>query len=250
MTFQQNISDGVAELQIDHPTVNALGPDQFYEFSKIVTELGDNPLVRVLIIHAAGRGYCAGIDIKALADKPDSISHVNRSAYRAFAAIHHCKVPVISAVHGFALGAGAAMVGASDIIFAAAGTKFGLPEIKVGMLGGASHMLRMLPLQKVRGMYFTGEPICAEEMYRLGAVESVVPKEDLLETARDFAKRIAVNSATGLRFAKEALNGIEPVDLETDYRYEQGFTFEISHLDAGRDARTAFAENNTRSEDE
>jgi len=145
-------------------------------------------------------------------------------------------------VFGYALGAGAAMAGASDVLFAAKGTRFGLPEIKVGMLGGASHMLRILPMSKVRSMYFTGEPIDAEEMYRLGAVEDVMPADLLLATAREYAAKVAVNSATGLRFAKEALNGIEPVRLETNYRYEQGFTFEISHLDAGQQARKEFAD--------
>jgi enoyl-CoA hydratase len=70
----------------------------------------------------------------------------------------------------------------------------------------------------------------------------VVPEAGLLPAARAFAARVAQHGGTGLRLAKEALNGIEPVRLERNYRYEQGFTFEISHLDAGREARRAFAD--------
>jgi enoyl-CoA hydratase len=158
---------------------------------------------------------------------------MNRAFFDTAAAIHHFPVPVISAVHGHALGAGLAMAGASDIIVAAEGARFGLPEVNVGLLGGASHALRILPLAKVRTMYFTGEPITAEEMYRLGAVETVVPHEDLLPVAEDLAGRIASKPSRTLRFAKQAMNGIEPVDLEKNYRFEQGFTFEITHSGVG-----------------
>jgi enoyl-CoA hydratase len=242
MKIDTNRSGAVTEIAFSNPPVNALGVDDMVELTAALEAAGRGAGARVVVLHGEGRGYCAGIDIKALAASPESISRVNRAAFDLFAAIHHCPVPVVSAVHGYALGAGAAMVGASDVVLAAQGAQFGLPEIKVGMLGGASHMLRILPLAKVRSMYFTGEPIDAAEMYRLGAAEAVVPPQDLLPAAREFARRVAVHSGTGLRFAKEALNGIEPVRLETNYRYEQGFTFEISQLDAGRDARKDFAQ--------
>lgn len=234
-------SGAVVEIAFSKPPVNALWIDDMGELTTALGESARDGHVKAIILRSDGRGYCAGIDIKALAAAPGAISQVNRSAFDLFAAIHHCPVPVISAVHGYALGAGAAMAGASDVVFAAEGAQFGLPEIKVGMLGGASHMLRILPLSKVRSMYFTGEPIDAAEMFRLGAVEAVVAFQELMQAARAFAGRVAVHGGTGLRFAKEALNGIEPVRLEKNYRYEQGFTFEISQLAAGQDARKAFA---------
>jgi len=242
MAFQVIKNNGVAELMMDKPPVNAFSSQDLEELAPIVSALGEDPKIKVIIIYAVGRGFCGGSDIKELAENPACVSKVNRAAFNAFKAIHRCQVPVISAVHGFALGTGAAIVGSSDIVIASEGAKFGLPEINVGMLGGASHMLRILPLSKVRTMYYTGQPIRAEEMYRLGAIEKVVPKEILLETARELAKEIASKSSIGLRLAKEALNAIEPVDLEVNYRFEQGYTFEISNLDAGQEARKAFSE--------
>ncbi len=242
MTFDILINDGVAEIAMNVPPVNAFGFKHLELLAQKVTSFGEDSTVRVVLIYGEGRGFCGGSNIKEIAENPDCISNVNRAAFGAFKAIHHCKVPVISAVHGFALGTGAAIVGASDIVIAAEGAKFGLPEINVGMLGGASHMLRILPLSKVRTMYYTGRPIDAEEMYRLGAVETVVPSDNLLGTARELARDIASKSPIGLRFAKEALNAIEPVDLERNYRFEQGYTFEISQLDEGRESRKAFNE--------
>lgn len=242
MTFSIVVNKGVAELKMEHPPVNAFRYEDLEELAERVFSIGKDASVRALILYADGKGFCGGSDIKQLADDPGCVSKVNRAAHAAFKAVHHCQVPVVSAVHGFALGTGAAIVGASDIIIAAEGAKFGLPEINVGMLGGASHMLRILPLAKVRTMYYTGRPIDAEEMYRLGAVEAVVPRNELLDRARKLAEEIASKNATGMRFAKEALNAIEPVDLERNYRYEQGYTFEISQLEAGQELRRAFRE--------
>lgn len=240
MTFEVEKRGGVAEVLMNHPPVNAFEPEQLDGLARVLEGLSADRSVRVVILRSISRGFCAGIDIKGLAKDPGAISSINRSAFACFRAIHDCRAPVIAAVHGFALGAGLAMVGASDIVFAAEGTRFGLPEINVGMLGGASHALRLLPLQKVRRMYYTGEPILADEMYRLGAVERVVPVEELADVARELAATIAAKGPRGLEFAKEAMNAIEPVDLERNYRYEQGFTFEISHLAEGLESREAF----------
>lgn len=242
MTFETRISAGIAEVLMDHPPVNAFEPAQLQELARVMDGLSADRAVRVVILRSVTRGFCAGIDIKSLAEDPGAISAINRAAFAAFRSIHHCRAPVIAAVHGYALGAGLAMVGASDIVFAAEGTKFGLPEINVGMLGGASHALRLLPLQKVRRMYYTGEPILADEMYRLGALERVVPVEELAAVAAELAATIASKGPRGLEFAKEAMNAIEPVDLEKNYRHEQGYTFEISHLAEGLESRTAFRE--------
>jgi enoyl-CoA hydratase len=110
------------------------------------------------------------------------------------------------------------MAGASDVIFAAEGTRFGLPEIDVGVLGGVSRALRMLPLHKVRARSYTDEPIDAAEIYRQGAVEQVVVLEELPAVVERFALRIAEKDPQKLRFAKEAMNGVEHFDLERNYR--------------------------------
>lgn len=235
-------ADGIAEVVIDHPPVNAMTSAQFAEVARAFGSIGRNPAVRVAILRAEGRCFCAGIHLRELVADPAAVIEVNRSAREAFAAIHHCAVPVIAAVHGAALGGGLALVGAADLVLASDDARFGLPEIDRGMLGGASHLLRMLPLQTVRQVYYTGEPVTAAEAYRLGALAAVVPREELLTAARTLAGKIAAKSRTAIRSAKEALNWIEPVDLERNYRFEQGFTFEISYTPDAAEARRAFME--------
>src|SRR5262249_32422339 len=159
-------------------------------------------------LSAAGKGFCAGVDIKELQRDSKLITQVNRGCFDTFAAIHDCAVPVVAAVHGFCLGGGIGMVGSSDIIVASEDATFGMPESARGAMGAASHLLRMFPLQKVRKMFFTAEPITAAEAYRLGALEAVVPREDLLPRARGIAQSIAKKSPKAVRLAKESLNGI------------------------------------------
>ena len=232
MIYETSKKDGVGEFVLTKPPVNACGPQEFEGIAEGIRTLGADEDVRVIVLRGEGKGFCAGLDIRRIESDPACMPAANRGAFNAFEAIHKCDVPVIAAVHGFALGAGLAMVGASDIVIAAKGARFGLPEINVGLLGGASHALRILPLPKVRWMYYTGEPIDADEMYRLGAAECVVAPDNLVETAHALASKIAEKSSRGLRFAKESMNGIEPVNLEKNYRFEQGFTFEITHLNA------------------
>lgn len=233
---------GIAEVVIDLPPVNALNAANHAEIARIFRVVSEDPAVRVAILSGRGRGFCAGIDLKELVQDPSSIVAANRGAFAAYEAIHRCLVPVIAAVHGFALGGGVALAGSCDMVLAEGNARFGLPEIDRGLLGGASHMLRMLPLQTVRRAYYTGEPVSATEAFRLGAIESLHTIDSLLPAARALAAKIADKSPRAIRMAKEALNGIEPVDLEKNYRYEQGFTFEISHVGDADEARKAFVE--------
>jgi len=172
---------------------------------------------------------------------PERIVDLNRGNFLTFKAVRACEVPVIVAVHGFVIGGGIGICGASDVIFAAEDAYFSLPEIDRGAMGGAAHLSRMLPLHKVRAAFFTGGRITAAEAWRLGAVEKVVPRKDLMIEARAFAAAIAAKSRTALRLAKEALNGIEPADVDRLYRFEQGFTLEMYMHEDSQKARDAFA---------
>ena len=146
------------------------------------------------------------------------------------------------AAHGFVLGGGIGLVGSCDVILASDDATFGLPEIDRGALGAASHLLRMFPIQKVRRMLYSGEPIGAAEAYRLGALEQVVPRQELMPTARALAAKIAAKSPRAVRLAKESLNGIEPLDVKKSYRFEQGFTLELYTSPDSQEARSAFVE--------
>jgi len=226
--FKTTISEGIAELVFDHPPVNAFD-------SK-----GDD--VNVIVIAAEGRGFCAGVDIKELAADRNLIVAVNKGNYDTFRAVHRNPKPVIVAVHGFVLGGGIGISGAADIVVASECARFGVPEVDRGAMGGGAHLQRLFPVQKVRYMYFTGEMIDAREAYRLGAVERVVPREQLRATAREIAAKIAAKSPAMIRLAKEALNGIEDGNLEDKYRSEQGFTLEAYTTKDSQEARDAFVQ--------
>jgi enoyl-CoA hydratase len=237
-----SVEKGIADLVLDHPPVNAFDSAGWLELAEIVRELSRNDAVNVVVISARGRGFCAGVDIKELAADPGAIVKVNRGCRESFAAIYDCAVPVIAACHGFVLGGGIGIAGSCDIVLASEDATFGLPEIDRGAMGAATHLMRLFPVQKGRRMFFTGEPITAQEAYRLGALECVVPREALLSETRALAEKIASKSPTALRLAKESLNGIELMDPKTSYRYEQGFTLELYQSPDSQESRDAFVE--------
>ena len=173
---------------------------------------------------------------------PERIVELNRGNYLTFRAVRACAVPVVTAVHGFVIGGGIGICGASDVVIASEDAYFSLPEVDRGAMGGASHLQRMFPIQKVRAAFFTGGKIPAAEAYRLGAVERLVPRDQLEAEAHAFAAVIAGKSRRALVLAKEALNGLEPRDVDHGYRFEQGFTLEMyMHADS-QAARDAFVQ--------
>jgi enoyl-CoA hydratase len=242
MPIRTEVSDNIAEVILDHPPVNAFNAQVWNEIPEIITSLGKRQDVKVLLIRAEGKGFCAGVDIKELADNSSAIVEVNKGNFETFKAIHHCEVPVICAPHGFVIGGGIGMCGAADIIIAADDCYFSLPEIDRGAMGGASHLQRILPLPKVRAAFFTGGKIAAAEAYRLGGIEKLVPRAELYKEARAYAELIASKSRDALRIAKQALNGIEPFDVDASYRWEQGFTFEMYMHEDSQRSRDAFVE--------
>lgn len=240
--FNVSIDNGVAEMVFNHPPVNAFNSQGWADIASTLQALGEDAQVRAIVIRAEGRGFCAGVDIKELAADGNLIVAVNKGNYDTFKAVHRNKVPVIVAVHGFVLGGGIGICGAADIVVASDCARFGVPEVDRGAMGGGAHLQRLFPVQKVRHMYFTGEMIDAAEAYRLGALERVVPREQLRETALGIAASIAAKSPAMIRLAKEALNGIEDGNLEDKYRWEQGFTLEAYRTQDSQEARDSFVE--------
>ena len=250
MSVSVVIEKGVAEVYIDHPPVNAPDSAGWNMIAETITRLGENDDVQCVILAAKGKGFCAGADIKELAADGSLITQVNAGCWNAFAAIHDCKVPVVAACHGFVLGGGIGLAGSCDIIVASDDATFGLPEIDRGALGAASHLMRMFPIQKVRKMLFTGEPIDAAEAYRLGALEWIGPRDELMAAAHRVADVIASKSPKAMRLAKECMNGIELLDIKSSYRFEQGFTLELYTSPDSQEARDAFVEKRDASFDD
>lgn len=243
MPITSTVDDhGIATVVMDNPPVNALTVAGWFELADTVRGLGDDPAVRVVILAAEGRGYNAGVDIKEMqaTEGYEALIGANKGCYAAFAAVYECAVPVIAAVHGFCLGGGIGLVGNADVIVAADDATFGLPEVDRGALGAATHLARLVPQHKMRAMVYTSATATAAELHHYGSVLRVVPRDELLATAREVAAEIAEKSPTVIRAAKESLNGIDPVDVKRSYRFEQGFTFELNLAGVADEARDAF----------
>jgi len=240
MPIHTKVDGAIAEVIFDFPPVNAFNGATWNEIPKIIDDLGRREDIKVILLRSEGKGFCAGVDIKELADDGSAIVGVNKGNFETGRAIHHCEVPVIVAAHKFIIGGGVIMCGAADIVIASDDAYFSLPEIDRGAMGGAAHLQRMLGVAKVRAAFLTGGKIPAQEAYRLGGIEKVVPRDELVETAMGYANTLAEKSRDALRIAKQALNGIEPSDVDASYRWEQGFTFEMyMHADSQK-SRDAF----------
>jgi enoyl-CoA hydratase len=240
MPIEVEVRDRIAEVIFNHPPVNAFDSVLSNQIPGLIADAGAREDVRCVLIRAEGRGFCGGVDIKEMQAHPERIVALNRGNYLIFKAVRDCPVPVVSAVHGFVIGTGIGVCGASDTVIASDDAFFSLPEIDRGAMGGASHLSRMLPLHKVRAAFFTGGRIPAQEAWRLGGVEKVVPRADLLAEARAFCAIIAGKSRAALVLAKQALNGLEPRDVDHGYRFEQGFTLEMYMHEDSQAARDAF----------
>src|SRR5271163_1512057 len=234
---------GTAEVVIDAPPVNALDVAGWFALADALLAAGREPLVRVVVLRAEGRGFCAGVDIKEIQAVGDAaLIGVNRGCAAAFAAVYDCEVPVIAAVHGFCLGGGIGLAGNADMVIASEDATFGLPEVDRGALGAATHLARLVPQHAMRKMVYTAKAISAAELASYGSVAAVVPSGQLHEAALAVAAEIATKSPSIIRRAKESLNGIDPVDVKRSYRFEQGFTYELHVRGVADEQRAAFVE--------
>jgi len=234
----------VLQVRLARPPVNAVNDAMYGEIRELLTTVERiAPEVNAVVLSGVGKHFCGGNDLDEFltmnsGNARDRMFHVRE----AFFAIQDCPLPVIGAVHGAALGTGLAIAASCDIVVASADARFGLPEITVGVMGGAAHLARLVPQPLVRRMFFTGEPVSAAELYRVGGIDQVVERDVLEETALALAAKIARHSPTALRVAKTALNGIETMDLKPGYEYEQGWTGWLSDHPDSKEAIRATRE--------
>lgn len=234
---------GVFEVVVDVPPVNALPVQGWFDLAAALRSIGADPDARCVVLRAEGRGFSAGVDIKEVQrDGHDALVRVNRGCFEAFAAVYECAVPVVVAVQGYCLGGGIGLIGNADAIVASDDATFGLPEVERGALGAATHLARLVPPLKLRSMVLTAKTATAQELHAYGSVLRVVPREELVAAAMEVAADIASKPPAVVRAAKECLNGIDPVDPRKSYRYEQGFTFELTLAGEGDRARDRFVD--------
>lgn len=240
-----DVKNYVAVVTLDRPPVNALNGDMQTEIQAVFDEIGERGDVRVAILTGAGRIFCAGADIKARAGKPLSggahWAH-SRSVRESFNAVMECKRPVIAALNGPALGGGLALAASCDILIASEKAEMALPEINVGVLGGGRHAMRLFGHSRARLLMFSGMRIGADELYRLGIVERVVPQEKLMDAASEIARNLAGKAPLALELAKHAMNTVEFMTIRDGYRFEQNMTRQLADTEDSKEAQRAFVE--------
>jgi enoyl-CoA hydratase len=242
--FRVTVADRVATVVFDRPPVNAQNRRTREEILHVFDTLSDDPDVGCVILTGAGRVFSAGADIREragmTAERGDYLRH-NRVTREAFYAIRDCAKPVICALNGPAIGAGFALMANCDILLAAEGAYIQMPEVDVGLAGGAK-FLEILPRSKARLMFFTARRVPAEELYRLGVIEACLPAEALMPAAQEIAREIAAKSPVVLERVKHAFNTVEEMPMRDGYRFEQGVSAALSRTADAREAQRAFVE--------
>ncbi|MFF3566571.1 enoyl-CoA hydratase-related protein [Nocardia jiangxiensis] len=240
--------DRIATVVIDRPPVNALSRDTYREIRQVFDSFRDRDDISVAVLTGAGdRVFCGGRDIHDLRversePKPVNVADPMHLTREAFFAVRHCAVPVICAVNGAAVGAGVALAAVSDIVLAVQSATFALTEIDVGVLGAASFAQWMVGPAKARWMFYTGQRVPAEEMYRLGAIEAVVEPAELLPRAHALATVIAGKDPVAIRMAKASVVRTDTLPLETAYRTEQDYTRHLSAYPNSAEAISRFVD--------
>ncbi|MDQ8730754.1 enoyl-CoA hydratase/isomerase family protein [Bradyrhizobium sp. LHD-71] len=238
------VSDFIALVTLNRPPVNALDWAMRERIVEVFDEISERDDVRVAVLTGAGKVFCSGADLK---DRPDAsrpgafLSH-NRITRETGNSIKECNKPVIAAINGAALGAGLGLMAACDIYLAAEEAVFGMPEINVGLAGGASMLRTLFGRSITRRMFFTGLRLPAAELYRRGIIEACTTREQLVPEAMKIAKEIASKSPLAIAYAKQATNMVDLMPQRDAYRFEQNFTMALSKTEDAKEARQAFLE--------
>ena len=204
--------DRVAYVTINRPEVmNALHLEAHLELKEIWEDFRDDPDLWVAILTGAGdRAFSAGNDLKATAQRTAQGGEVQGQERPSFGRITRnfdCPKPMIAAVNGVAVGGGLEMALACDIVIAADHARFGLPEARVGLFAGAGgihRLTRQVPFKLAMGLILTGRIIGADEAYRIGLVNEIVPRGDLMAAAERWAGEILECSPLSLQISKES----------------------------------------------
>lgn len=234
----------VALVTLDRPPVNALDRQTRHELIEVFDEISLRDDVRAAVLTGSGKTFCAGADLKdrPSAEKPGDFLVHNRVTRETGNAIRECRKPVVAAVNGAALGAGLGLMASCDIFYASEEAVFGMPEINVGLAGGASMLHALFGRSTTRRMFFTGVRLSAQELKDRCVIEEVTSPEDLLPTAMAVAQEIARKAPLAIAYAKEAANMVENMPQRDAYRLEQNYTMALSRTEDAQEARRAFLE--------
>src|SRR6201998_1948018 len=211
----------IAYVTINRPKVlNALNAKTVSELRSVFEDARDDSEVRGVVFTGAGtKSFAAGADISEMAnDTPLTAEQKTRSGQALTDLIENLGKPVIAAVNGFALGGGCELSMASTIRIAAETARFGQPEVKIGIMpgyGGTQRLPRLVGKGRALQLILSGEIISAQEAYRIGLVNEVVPVADLIKRAEAILKRIFSNAPLAVKYSLEAVNkGLETSQTE------------------------------------
>jgi len=237
------IRDRVMIITLNRPdAMNAINLALAEQLAAATDELDNNKDLSVGVLTGNGRGFCAGMDLKAFVD-----TGMPTVEGRGFGGITERlpKKPLISAVEGFALAGGLELALSTDLIVASAGAKFGIPEVSVGLFAGAGALLRLprvVPYPVAMKMALTAKPITAEQALEYGMVAEVTEKGEALNAAVDLANAVAKNAPLGLIASKELLREMQGRTEAEFWQYQQAQVDIVFKSEDGVEGATAFAE--------
>jgi enoyl-CoA hydratase/carnithine racemase len=221
--------DHIATMTLNRPEkMNAFGRRMRHEIEEVVREVCEDAEVRVIVITGAGKAFCVGGDVNEKVTGPsnavDTISPSERPAMsKIVMAISQVEKPVIAAVNGVAAGGGVNLALCCDIRIASKNARFGQVYVRRGIhpdWGGIYFLPRLVGYAKACELIFSGDVIDAEEAYKLGMVNKVVPHDDLMPAVYDLAGRIAKNAPIPIALAKRGLQNFNRWDLPQALDYE------------------------------
>lgn len=220
-----DIEHSVATVTIHRPPVNPLNSKVFQELNQIITELDERQDVKVIIITGNGeKAFVAGADIHEMLEL-DTVGmlNMNKVSREAFSKIENATKPVIAAINGVALGGGLELALACDLRIASEKAKFAFPEIGLGIIpgaGGTQRLQRIVGQGIAKELLYFGETITSEKALQLQIVNKVVPAEEVLPAAKEWAEKLAQKPQVALRMLKLAVNSGANVDLESGLTIE------------------------------
>lgn len=226
---QRELADGVLTIHLNRPAAaNAIRPDDRNALIGLFTEASTDHEVRVVVLRARGRQFCAGADVMKLADghaknvkrTTGPMKTIMGGAQALIASVLDCSKPVVTAVQGAAAGIGAHLAYASDLVVATDNAYFAESFVKRGLVvdGGGAYLLpRRIGMQKAKEMAFFGEKLSAAEAFDLGLVNKVVPVDGLDAAVDDYVQRLAVAPTSAIGLTKRLFNESPDVDRPASF---------------------------------
>ena len=221
-----DMENKVAVVTVNRPkTLNALNPDTLKELLQMFTDLaGDDDLVGVIVTGAGQKAFIAGADISAMKDFSALEGRkMGKLGHRVMDTIAAFPKPVIAAVNGFALGGGCELAMACDIRICSDNAKFGQPEVNLGVIpgfGGTQRLPRLVGSGRALELLLTGDMINAEEAWRIGLVNRIVPQDDLISECLSIMNKIAGKGPLAVRLCKDVVRAGMEMDVTKACQYE------------------------------